>query len=243
MTGLVATVLLHLLLLLVLLLPCAIRIPSATPSFEVELGAPEEPLRPPVEPEKKEVKLPEVVRKPTLIQERLAERTSSGASPQPIAPPAPTKAATIDNTGDVEVQQKNQRAIDNRGLYQSDDSGTVTATPSGERDAKTLYRGTSEGRDVNNHADEVSSFNLNGRTVVGKLGQPENRTNKEGRVVVEITVDRQGKVIQAKAIAKGSTVQDATLWRAAEEAARETTFNTDAKVVQSGTITYIFKLR
>jgi TonB family protein len=61
-------------------------------------------------------------------------------------------------------------------------------------------------------------------------------------VVVEIAVDRQGKVISAKAGARGTTVQDANLFDQAEKAARKAKFkaNPDAAEKQIGTITYTF---
>jgi len=182
---------------------------------------------------------------PEVYTQRPQERTSSGARPDVVVPKDPAAQSTVDPVGDVELPDQNQKPTDNRSLYQSDDSGTVTAQAMGERDARTLYRGSSEGQDVNNKADDVSSFNLGGRSLVGSLGQPQNNSNQAGRVVVDITVNQAGKVIQAKARGQGSTVQNAALWKAAEEAAMKTTFNVDyrAQAVQTGTITYIFKLR
>jgi hypothetical protein len=64
-------------------------------------------------------------------------------------------------------------------------------------------------------------------------------------VVVEVSVNQDGKVTKAAAIGKGSTVQDVKLWKAAEEAAMKATFNVkkDAPISQIGTITYIFSLQ
>jgi len=62
---------------------------------------------------------------------------------------------------------------------------------------------------------------------------------------VDISVDQSGKVIKAKARSLGSTVQNAALWKAAEEAAMKATFKnvSSTELVQHGTITYVFKLR
>ena len=59
---------------------------------------------------------------------------------------------------------------------------------------------------------------------------------------MEISVDQQGKVISAKAGARGTTVQDASLFREAEAAAKRSKFssNSNGTDKQVGTITYLF---
>jgi TonB family protein len=85
------------------------------------------------------------------------------------------------------------------------------------------------------------SYNLGGRghTVLPK---PAYTSQKSGKVVVEIAVDKQGNVLSAKAGARGTTVQDASLFDQAEKAARKAKFkaNPDAAEKQVGTITYTF---
>lgn len=74
------------------------------------------------------------------------------------------------------------------------------------------------------------------------LPRPEYTTLSTGRVVVQITVNRQGQVIRATAGARGTTTTDRTLHRHAEEAARRARFDVkpDAPEEQTGTITYNF---
>ncbi len=88
------------------------------------------------------------------------------------------------------------------------------------------------------------SWSLDGRSMVGTLPKPDYKVQKEGIVVVEITVDRNGKVIGATPILRGSNTQDAQLWKLAQEAAMRARFNAspDAQVKQVGTITYNFVL-
>ena len=240
LVGILATIFVNVCFLCILLLTVGVAAPHPeTMSIALEIISDEEI------PEPIRVRPPLPPRAPQVYTPKPQERTSSGAKPDVTVPKDPPAPSTVDEEGDVETPNQNQKPTDNRSLYQSDDSGTVTANAVGERDARTLYSGSSEGQDVNNRSDDVSSWNLNGRSLVGGLSKPENKSNKEGRVVVDITVNQSGKVIQAKARALGSTVQDAALWKAAEKAAMETTFNTDyrANAVQTGTITYIFKLR
>jgi hypothetical protein len=67
----------------------------------------------------------------------------------------------------------------------------------------------------------------------------------EGKVVVEVYVDRNGKVIRANPGVKGSTVTQPCLLKPAREAALSTTWNADpnAPKAQKGTIIYIFSLK
>ncbi len=88
------------------------------------------------------------------------------------------------------------------------------------------------------------SYDLQGRGF-RKLPLPKYDYQGEGKVVVEVSVDRSGKVILAVPGFKGSNTLDEYLLRVAKEAALEATFDQklDAPPVQKGTITYIFKLK
>ena len=86
-----------------------------------------------------------------------------------------------------------------------------------------------------------SGFSLNGRKSIF-LSTPEKIKNQFGIVVVEITVDREGKVVNAVPGYKGSTALDADLLRVAKEAALKSHFDRkpDSPEFQKGTITYNF---
>jgi outer membrane biosynthesis protein TonB len=78
-----------------------------------------------------------------------------------------------------------------------------------------------------------------------KLPQPKYNYQDEGKVVVEVSVDRSGKVVQAVPGIKGSTTLNDYLLRVAKEAALEARFEvkSDAPIIQKGTITYNFILK
>ena len=80
---------------------------------------------------------------------------------------------------------------------------------------------------------------------MGNLPLPEYSVQNAGTVVVRIMVDQYGTVTSAVPGARGTTVQDATLWEAARKAALKAKFNVSASApaVQEGTITYVFTLR
>ena len=90
----------------------------------------------------------------------------------------------------------------------------------------------------------LPSFSLAGRGYL-TLPTPKYNSQAEGKVVVEITVDRNGNVVKANPILKGSTVQDDKLFEAAKDAAMKAKFNVknDAPPYQTGTITYNFRLQ
>lgn len=88
------------------------------------------------------------------------------------------------------------------------------------------------------------SYDLGGRQH-RKLAIPGKQFSENATVVVQIYVDRGGKVIKAVAIDKGSTTTSASLRRLAENAAISSVFQAkpDAAEVQRGTITYHFVVR
>jgi colicin import membrane protein len=77
------------------------------------------------------------------------------------------------------------------------------------------------------------------------LPQPKYDYQGGGRVVVEVSVDRSGKVVQAVPGTKGSTTLDDYLLKVAKDAAMGARFEVkaDAPVIQKGTITYNFILK
>ena len=88
------------------------------------------------------------------------------------------------------------------------------------------------------------TFDLNGRSLgPGGLPMPVYNVQEEGRVVVTITVNPAGQVIQTN-INKRTNTANAALRKAAEDAARKARFNAVEGVNnQTGTITYYFKLK
>ena len=71
-----------------------------------------------------------------------------------------------------------------------------------------------------------------------------NDSQQQGKVIVTIRVNRNGKVINATPGAKGSTTTNSYLYSKAKEAALKTTFeaNSSAPEIQIGTIIYNFML-
>lgn len=152
-----------------------------------------------------------------------------------------------------EEDQKRINEIMNRtrsALENSKNTGENTATSEGETGESGNQGNESGSVDSRNRGDgsgtgnEGISYSLAGRTPM-KLPKPEYNYQDEGKVVVEVTVDRNGNVTAATAGVKGSNTLDEYLLRVARTAALQAKFDRkpDAPVIQKGTITYHFMLR
>lgn len=109
--------------------------------------------------------------------------------------------------------------------------------------------GDPDGRDTDNYTnrglgDEGIGYSLTGRKPVGKFPKPDYPPgNVSGKVVLNIKVDKYGKVISVTP-GKGTTATDERLILAAKKAAWQVKFDEDFNSIeQTGTITYNFSFR
>ena len=148
--------------------------------------------------------------------------------------------------GDVEVPAP-KKEIDKRALFPSaaNNRKDTLAAQTSSTPSSRFEPGHASGNTKDGYSDGEPSARLAGRNVVGSLPLPAYGVQKSGRVVVRITVDREGNVTDAIPGIEGTTVQDRSLWSAARQAALQAKFNANprAPVAQEGTITYIFKLQ
>jgi hypothetical protein len=128
----------------------------------------------------------------------------------------------------LKVENRNLKAIDlnKNALYKAEGN----ANGSSEQSQQELTTGL--------------SYNLSQRKVL-KLSKPECETTRFGVVVVEITVNRNGKVIAAISGVIGSTLVDNVIYSSCKKAALNSVFDTnfDAPERQIGTITYRFEIK
>lgn len=161
--------------------------------------------------------------------------------------------STAGDQGDVERYEPPQPKVNPQALFQSNNTGTAELDNKTNIKDNSLFPGTGTSNEPTRGPNATPGsftqqkgvdFSLAGRSASGSWPLPEYKVQKEGRVVVEITVDKQGKVVRAIGGAKGSTTADAQLVKAAEEAAKRARFNADPKAanLQVGTITYVFRL-
>jgi TonB family protein len=85
------------------------------------------------------------------------------------------------------------------------------------------------------------SFDLAGRRLVRKPSI-DDKSQETGKVVVSITVDKEGNVTEARPGARGSTTTSSYLYNKAKEAAMKAKFspNADGADIQKGTMTFVF---
>ena len=117
----------------------------------------------------------------------------------------------------------------------------------GDGQSGTGIQGSPTGNSNTGNATGVGgtgTYDLNGRSLgPGGLPMPIYNVQDEGRVVVTIVVDPQGRVVSTSINKRTNTVNP-QLRKAAKDAARKARFNTINGVDnQSGTITYYFKLK
>lgn len=90
------------------------------------------------------------------------------------------------------------------------------------------------------HGSGGVGFSLAGRSMVKPPSLPKNIT-EEGKVVVEIVVDKNGTVIRAEANGRGTNTNSSNLKTIARQAAFATKFNVSgAEGEQKGTLTMVF---
>ena len=165
-----------------------------------------------------------------------------------------TKPVTAGDKGDVERHEPPQPQVNEKALFRSTTTGEDDGNERNKIKDNSLYNGSGKNDEPTRTANTQTgfttsengvSFSLQGRSVSGGFPKPAYNVQKSGKVVVEICVDQNGNVTSARAIQKGSTIADNTLWKAAEDAARKTRFNVDTNAANSqmGTITYVFTLK
>jgi len=148
------------------------------------------------------------------------------------------------------VEEKEERKVNENALFPGRDRNTNNSSSEGENQGEGNQGSTTGSVDSQNHSggnsmgNNGTSFSLAGRNPES-LPKPIYNEQIEGKVVVEITVDKYGTVTNAVPGVKGSTTLDANLLAAAKRAALKARFDKkpDAAAYQKGTITYYFKLQ
>lgn len=244
--GIVGTIVFHVAILVALLL-LALRTPLPLPGeegVEVSLGYAEvgagltqpkeikpvqevQPVAP--QPEPKEIITQDIEETP-VIEELIPDEV---IEPEEIVEdvPEPPKEEPVINPDALYTPHKTDQ--DESGTEGDDEELRDRGRESGTPDSRKPDGVTGQGEGV--------SFNLEGRGSI-HLPKPPYESQEQGRVVVRIWVNKQGKVIRVQTGVQGTTITDQRLTRLAEEAARNASFTPDpnAPDQQVGTITYNF---
>lgn len=217
---------------------------STNASTAEEVADPPIEISTPVRPSAKPVLTQETEEAPTVTKTEPAENATNTAASEPVAEP----------------RKVNQRAVykgksANGGSTAQGEGETNKAgdqgVKEGNRDSKYHGPGGGTGTTPGNGTDGPGGdgkggprYSLTNRKA-NSLPVPRAAFQEEGKVVVEITVDKNGNVIKAKPGIKGSTTSNPNLLDIARRAAMSAKFNADqdATAEQKGTITYNFILK
>ena len=170
----------------------------------------------------------------------------SGEKEKPVKPAETPKQPTPE---EIRAEQERQAAEAAQNLMANAfgrSSSMQASAPSENNSDIQGNPGSTEGNATQGKATGVGGYgtwDLNGRDMLGELPRPSYSVQEEGRVVVTITVDPNGKVIDTR-INNRTNTTNLQLRNAAIEAARRTEFNAiGGENNQTGTITYYFKLK
>lgn len=141
---------------------------------------------------------------------------------------------------EAEARREAQRRQAGSAVAGAFGAGKTQGTSQGNASSGTGNQGNPQG-------SLGGTFSLAGRTIVsnaGRLTPPVSSRAVRGRVSVRITVNGQGKVIDAQVQPQGTDIGDEAIRRAAVQAARSTSFNVvEGADDQRGVITYLFDIQ
>lgn len=174
--------------------------------------------------------------------------------PKEIKKPKPEKtaaekAAEAAKLAEEKAERDRKAAADAAGrkVAGAFGKGSQMGGSKGTADSGTGVEGSKDGNSstgAKTGTGGEDSYNLNGRFIgSGGLPRPAYNVQEEGKVVVSITVNPSGIVISTSINRQTNTV-NASLRKAAEDAAKKARFNeVDGVNNETGTITYYFNLK
>ncbi len=245
--AVIGTVIFHALILVALLF-LALRTPLPLPGeegVEVSLGydnagsgltqpekiKPIQRIQPEViKPEPKEIITQDVEETP-LIEEKIIEKV--------IQEEAVEEKVVEEKV--VEKPKVNPNALYTPLKKDEDESGNQgDGTREADQGKESGSKDSKKQDGISGQGDGVS-FDLEGRGSI-HLPKPTYNSMEQGKVVVKIWVNKQGKVTRVQSGVKGTTIADAQLRKMAGDAAQKSVFTPDpnAADLQVGTITYNF---
>lgn len=187
----------------------------------------------------------EVVEEETPEREVAKVEQQTVAQPKPNATQAYEKESTDNTRNQTSGQEEQMQTINPNALFKPTAGITpdeeVTSgnrlAPEGESES---HKG--EGTGLNTIGDVEIDGGLTSRGVVAGFPRPKGN-NAVGKVVIDVVVDSDGKVISASFRQQGSTTSDPELIANAIKAARNTKFKPDpSRMTQSGTISYKYRV-
>jgi len=213
-----------------------------------------------IEPSVSNTESPEIIEE---TQEQTTEQVSE-ATQEEVVTQEESEISVPDNAQEVENEQTespevveqiteaepepepepqiNERLQNAMGAWNETESTGSEGSQADTQGNEGVESGNVEGRGT--FGGNGSSFELGGRSMISgpKVGE---KPKEEGKVVLNIWVDRQGNILRTSQNLKESTTTSQYLFSLAKKAAQKAKFNpsTNATPEQRGKMTFIFILR
>ena len=238
--AIVGTIVVHALVVLVLFL-MAFRTPLPLPGeegVEVDLGMMDQGMGN-IQPEKPAIPM---AAQPQQEQNKSKEEIVTQNDEEAPAIEKPKNIKPKQETKPVEEPKPtvNQKALfKGSNNPQAGGSEGITGQP-GDQGKPNGLAGIKK-YDGNGGKGNGTGYDLGGRGAKS-LHRPDDDFTEEGRIVVDIWVNRAGQVVRAEVATKGTDIINNAMRQKAIQAARRSTFasDPDAPEEQHGTITYTF---
>ncbi|MBL0102608.1 MAG: hypothetical protein IPP51_01835 [Bacteroidetes bacterium] len=206
-------------------------------AVKVETTAPEEEI---ATQETEESPIVHEKKDPTKVQPKKT-RPDVKTNPKPIEKPRTVNSAALyHGSNNNSTSQGNGSGQGDQGKPDGDPKGLYSGAPGSGGDGSSPGSGGGPGGD----GGKGVSFSLTGRRIM-QLPTISDRSQETGKVVVDITVSKDGKVETAIPGGRGSTTTSSYLFKLAKDAAMKTKFNVspDKADIQKGTITFVFRVQ
>lgn len=221
---------------------------SYTPIASTTAPAPTPPS--PASSTDEEVATQDIEDAPAVAKPEPVKKTPVTKPLEPVK--TPVKPTTATTTPTPPQPKADENALFKPGAYGKPNNSTGDGLGGGKGDQGELggdpnsksYEGSGTGLGTGN-GDGIGDGNV--RLAGRKLRfKPEvnDRSQAKGKVVIQIKVDRSGKVVDARYTQAGSTTSDEGLIRTSIEAAYKYRFdeNQSASEIQTGAISFIYKV-
>lgn len=157
----------------------------------------------------------------------------------------------IEEAEEVEEEkvEEEKPVVNQRAMFKAPVTRKANNDKQSDDNRDDMERGIPEGlKDINRYEGHGGSgngpaYDLGGRGAKS-ISSPSKEFSEEGTVVVDIWVDKDGRV-QRTEIGKGTTIVNSSMLESAKRAALNSVFNKDDKAadLQKGSITYTFIIR
>ena len=155
----------------------------------------------------------------------------------------------VEEEDTVEEVEEEKPVVNQRAMFKAPVTKNADNDKQSDDNKDDMERGIPEGlKDINRYEGHGGSgdgpaYDLGGRGAKS-ISSPSKEFSEEGTVVVDIWVDKDGRVQRAE-IGKGTTIVNSSMLESAKRAALNSIFNKDDKAaeLQKGSITYTFIIR